>query len=133
MLTLAIAAFTGTGSRAWAAEGDANRAAARALGKEALASYERGDFDAALDKFERAHALVGFTTTSAKGAVTGKTVALGYVKHGADGQPLATPGEPGLVVECYGNRWPLELLERPPVAVGGKPELVVKQVAAASG
>jgi tetratricopeptide (TPR) repeat protein len=63
VLTLAFAAFSGTGSPAWAAEDDANRAAARALGKQAVASYKRGDFDAALDKFERAHALVGFTTT----------------------------------------------------------------------
>ena len=65
--------------------------------------------------------LVGFTTTSARGAVTGSTLALGYVKCGADGAPLATPGEAGLVVECYGNAWPLALLEKPPVAVGGRP------------
>lgn len=67
-------------------------------------------------------AVVGFTTTSAKGAVTGQTVALGYVKCGGDGEPLAAPGDSGLVVECYGNSWPVEYLERPPVAVGGKPE-----------
>ena len=65
--------------------------------------------------------LVGFTTTSARGAVTGSTLALGYIKCGADGTPLASPGEPGLVVECYGNAWPLALLEKPPVAVGGRP------------
>ena len=58
--------------------------------------------------------VVGFTTTSARGASTGRTIALGYVRCGAGGDPVA--------VECYGNRWPLELLERPPVAVGGRPK-----------
>ena len=61
------------------------------------------------------------TRASAKGAVTGRTVALGYVKHGPDALPLATPGEPNLVVECYGHTWPVTLLEQPPVAVGGRP------------
>lgn len=65
--------------------------------------------------------VVGFTTTSAKGAITGRTVALGYVRCGADGEPLAAPGDGGLVVECYGNRWPLQVLDRAPVAMGGKP------------
>jgi len=66
--------------------------------------------------------LVGFTTTSAKGAVTGQTIALGYVKCGEDGVPLASPGEEGLVVECYGEHWPVTYLEKPPVEVGGRPE-----------
>jgi len=63
--------------------------------------------------------LVGFTTTSAKGAVTQRTIAMGYIKCADDGQPLASAGEAGLTVECYGFRWPVELLEKPPVAMGG--------------
>ena len=76
--------------------------------------------------------VVGFTTTSAKGAITGKTVAIGYVKNGDDGNPLATPGQSGLVVECYGNKWPVEVLAEPPIAAGGKPEPKPLKVAAAA-
>ena len=76
--------------------------------------------------------VVGFTTTSAKGAVTGQTIALGYVKCAADGAPLASPGDAGLVVECYGHRWPVELLDAPPVAVGGKPEQNLEMKVAAA-
>ena len=76
--------------------------------------------------------VVGFTTTSAKGAVSGLTVALGYVKCGAGGVPLASPGDVGLVVECYGHHWPVALLERPPVAVGGKPEPKLEAAAASA-
>ena len=53
------------------AQSDANRAAARRLGKEALTLYEQGDYDAALDRFERAHDLVGLTTT---GLYTARTL-----------------------------------------------------------
>ena len=73
--------------------------------------------------------IVGFTTTSAKGAVTGHTIALGYVKNGADGRPLARAGEAGLRVECYGHAWPVELLGQPPVAVGGRPEPAAEKLA----
>ena len=65
-------------------------------------------------------AVVGFTTTSARGAATRCTLALGYVKCGLDGVPLAAPGAEGLVVECYGHRWPLTVLEEPPVSVRGR-------------
>ena len=50
--------------------------------------------------------------------VTGQTIALGYVKCAEDGRPLASPGAAGLTIECYGERWPVQLLERPPVAPG---------------
>ena len=76
--------------------------------------------------------VIGFTTTSAKGAVTGRTIALGYVRHSAAGEALAAPGEPGLTVECYGYNWPVELLEQPPVAVGGRPEPKTEPVAVAA-
>jgi hypothetical protein len=42
---------------------DANRAAARELGKEALAAYKAADYRTAHDKFRRAHQLVRLTTT----------------------------------------------------------------------
>jgi len=66
--------------------------------------------------------VVGFTTTSARGAVTGQTIALGYIKSDDGGGALAAPGDVGLAVECYGNVWPLAYLEKPPVAVRGRPE-----------
>jgi len=53
------------------AQDDANRAAARRLGKEALGLYEQGDYEAALDRFRRAHELVGLTTT---GLYTARTL-----------------------------------------------------------
>lgn len=53
------------------AQSEANRAAARRLGKEALGLYEQGDYDAALDRFRRAHDLVGLTTT---GLYTARTL-----------------------------------------------------------
>ena len=53
------------------AQSDANRAAARRLGKEALTLYEQGDYEAALDRFRRAHDLVGLTTT---GLYTARTL-----------------------------------------------------------
>ncbi|MEQ9321407.1 MAG: tetratricopeptide repeat protein [Polyangiaceae bacterium] len=53
------------------AQSDANRAAARRLGKEALGLYEQGDYEGALDRFRRAHDLVGLTTT---GLYTGRTL-----------------------------------------------------------
>ena len=76
-----------------------------------------------------AEELVGFTTTSAKGAVTSRTVAMGYIKCAANGQPLALAGDAGLTVECYGHRWPVELLEGPPVALS-KPQKKVEPIAA---
>ena len=77
--------------------------------------------------------VVGFTTTSARGALTGQTIALGYVRcSAADGAPLATPGDAGLSVECYGEAWPVELLERPPVAVGKPAPAVEPQMAMAA-
>lgn len=53
------------------AQSDANRSAARRLGKEALGHYEQGDYEAALDRFRRAHELVGLTTT---GLYTARTL-----------------------------------------------------------
>lgn len=41
----------------------AKRSAARALGKEAIALYKAGNYEEALDRFSRAHQLVGLTTT----------------------------------------------------------------------
>jgi dimethylglycine dehydrogenase len=76
--------------------------------------------------------IVGFTTTSAKGAVTGRTVALGYVKCAPSGDALAAPGDGGLTVECYGHCWPVELLDGPPVAVNGKPQPQPQLAAAAA-
>ncbi len=72
-------------------------------------------------------ALVGFTTSCAHGAETGKTLAKGFVlcdasaAGGAPPVPLAAPGDAGLVVECYGESWPVLVLERPPVGVRGMP------------
>ena len=66
-------------------------------------------------------AVVGFTTTSARGAITGKTIALGYIQRGTNGAPLARAGDGGLSLECFGKRWAVDLLERPPVDVAGKP------------
>jgi len=77
--------------------------------------------------------VVGFTTTSARGAITGRTIALGYVRRDAEGAPLALPGDGGLTLECYGHQWPVELLERPPVEVGGKPTPAETEPLAASG
>ena len=77
--------------------------------------------------------VVGFTTTSAKGAITGRTIALGYVKCSAEGVPLAKAGESGLTVECMGHTWGVELLDRPPVEVGGKPTPAESEPLAASG
>lgn len=62
--------------------------------------------------------LVGYTTSAARGAQTGGTVALGFV--------LSPPHEPlptsdGWAVEAYGESWPVELLAKPPVAVSGRP------------
>ena len=75
--------------------------------------------------------LVGYTTTSAHGAETGRTIALGYLltaddaatadtgDTGAAGAavaaaaPHATPESAGLTVEAYGFRWPLTVLEVP--------------------
>ncbi|KAL1499075.1 hypothetical protein AB1Y20_013590 [Prymnesium parvum] len=70
---------------------------------------------------DAAGGVVGVTTTSARGASTGRTLALGFVMCDEAGAPRAAPGDEGLVVECYGHKWPLELLEAPPVAVGGRP------------
>lgn len=67
--------------------------------------------------------VIGFTTTSARGARTGETLALGYIRCSDDGAPLAAPHDPGLVVECYGNRWPLQVLEAPPFATPVKPKI----------
>jgi dimethylglycine dehydrogenase len=74
--------------------------------------------------------VVGFTTTSARGAITGQTIALGYVKCAEGGAPLAAPGAAGLTLECYGERWPVQMLERPPVAPGRPAPVQVEKVAA---
>jgi hypothetical protein len=50
--------------------------------------------------------------------VTGRTVALGYVKLDEQGQLLATPTHSGLYLECYGHKWPLKVLPEPPVGLG---------------
>ena len=60
--------------------------------------------------------LVGFTTTSAYGAITKATIALGYV-YTKDGK---VPDFSGLKVHAYGNQWPVELLSSPPVKMKGK-------------
>jgi len=77
--------------------------------------------------------VVGFTTTSARGAITGRTIALGYVKRGESGAPLALAGDAGLTLESLGQIWPVELLSRPPVEVGGKPRPAEAEPIAASG
>ena len=77
--------------------------------------------------------VVGFTTTSARGAITGRTIALGYVKRGESGAPLAIAGDGGLTLESLGQIWPVELLSRPPVEVGGKPRPAEAEPIAASG
>ena len=55
------------------------------------------------------------------GAITGKTIALGDIQRGTNGAPLARAGDGGLSLECFGKRWAVDLLERPPVDVAGKP------------
>jgi hypothetical protein len=71
LLRLALAfALSFVAATSWAQD-DAGRAAARQLGKEALAHYEAGELEPALDKFRRAHALVGLTTT---GLYTARTL-----------------------------------------------------------
>jgi hypothetical protein len=42
----------------------------------------------------------------------------------ATGAPRAVPGAVGLVVECYGHRWPLAVLDGPPIGVRGAPAKV---------
>lgn len=57
-------------------------------------------------------AVVGFTTSSARGAVTGRTVALGYRSGpglAPDFMDKATP----LYLESYGHRWEVETLAGP--------------------
>eukprot|EP01063_Lacrimia_lanifica_P029277 TRINITY_DN442_c0_g2_i1.p1 TRINITY_DN442_c0_g2~~TRINITY_DN442_c0_g2_i1.p1 ORF type:complete len:1298 (+),score=497.22 TRINITY_DN442_c0_g2_i1:111-4004(+) len=63
--------------------------------------------------------IVGFTTSSAFGGEVGKAVALGYIKYGSDGAPLAAVGEDGLTVEVYGQHFPVESVAAPPVPVRG--------------
>lgn len=69
--------------------------------------------------FSARGALVGFTTSSSYGTESRKTVALGYIIFNDHGQPLVKPGEQGLTVECFGNHFPVELLEAPPASVRG--------------
>ncbi len=78
---------------------------------------------------DAAGALVGFTTSSARGAQTGAAIAMGYVFSdcvetaqtkladacAADG----AIGAGGLRVECYGHSWAAELLSEPPAPVRG--------------
>jgi dimethylglycine dehydrogenase len=76
--------------------------------------------------------LVGFTTSSARGAVSGKTIAMGYLQLDEHGAARAAPGDAGLTIECFGNRWPLSVLARPPVAPGHAGELTAAQPTAAA-
>jgi len=62
--------------------------------------------------------LVGVTTTSARGAVTGRTIAHGFVMLDESGALRASPGEVGLFVECYGHQWQVRVLDKPPVSLG---------------
>jgi len=78
---------------------------------------------------DAAGSLVGFTTTSALGAVTGRTIALGYVKMNEAGQPLAAPTDAGLYVECYGHQMPLRVLPEQPVGLGHATSGIQVQVA----
>lgn len=55
-------------------------------------------------------AVVGVTTSSARGTETGKTIALGYM-FGDDSRDLS--------IDSYGNRWPAELLSAPPSSIRG--------------
>jgi len=64
-------------------------------------------------------AIVGFTTGAAMGAVTGKTISLGYVYADAQGKAALGPDD-ALYLEAYGKRWPVSFLEKPPVAVSGR-------------
>ena len=59
---------------------------------------------------------------------------LPLVQRLTDSAPLytTTPGDAGLSVECYGEAWPVELLERPPVAVGKPAPAVEPQMAMAA-
>lgn len=52
--------------------------------------------------------LVGFTTSSAFGPRTGKTIVLGYMTK-------EVAADAKLVVEAYGNLWPTEMLPEPPL------------------
>ena len=64
--------------------------------------------------------IVGFTTGAALGGVTNSTISLGYVYTKDNGEnTMAQPGD-SLFVEAYGKCWPVELLEKPPVAVSGR-------------
>eukprot|EP00515_Schizochytrium_aggregatum_P017301 CAMPEP_0202098848 /NCGR_PEP_ID=MMETSP0965-20130614/2104_1 /ASSEMBLY_ACC=CAM_ASM_000507 /TAXON_ID=4773 /ORGANISM="Schizochytrium aggregatum, Strain ATCC28209" /LENGTH=869 /DNA_ID=CAMNT_0048667351 /DNA_START=74 /DNA_END=2683 /DNA_ORIENTATION=+ len=54
-------------------------------------------------------AIVGFTTTSARGAITKKTIALGFVQTDAG----LTTDEP-LYLQTFGEHWPVRLLPAPP-------------------
>eukprot|EP00457_Paulinella_chromatophora_P001617 gb/GEZN01001619.1/.p1 GENE.gb/GEZN01001619.1/~~gb/GEZN01001619.1/.p1 ORF type:complete len:889 (-),score=152.49 gb/GEZN01001619.1/:126-2792(-) len=62
--------------------------------------------------------VVGFTTSAAPGARTGATLAQGYLLLSAS-PPVSTETE-GLWLECYGERWPVELLAKPASAVTGR-------------
>lgn len=62
LLLVAFLAFATSGT-AWAQPSDADRAAAREMGENAVAAYKAGEFGKAYDLFKRAHEIVGLTTT----------------------------------------------------------------------
>jgi len=66
-------------------------------------------------------AVVGYTTSSAPGAQTRKTIALGYLSLEQTAQMEAhTEADTALVVQAFGHDWPARLLEDTPVMFQGR-------------
>lgn len=64
--------------------------------------------------------LVGFTTTSALGGITGKTIAMGYLIGGGLANAKALIARDDLYVTSYGEEWSLKAQLGPVLPMTGR-------------